>query len=94
MSFQILGGNGYVTVRLIGACDNYNIKGFTNEAMSQIAEPFPHVVVNCEHLSSLSTDWLRSLLQLQVKLKTFNKQMRFIGMQAGVKSILKKKQSF
>lgn len=90
MSYQILGGNGYVTVRLIGACDNYNIKGFLTEADAQIVEPFPHVVVNCEHLSGLSNDWLRSLLQLQVKLKQYNKQMRFIGLQAGVKSILKK----
>lgn len=88
--YQILPAEGYITVRLIGNCDISNLGDFDLDLTSNITDPFPHIIVNCEHLTSVSKDWIRILLKTQAQLKTFNKSMRLILTNPAIMQVLKR----
>ncbi|MGE3609331.1 MAG: chemotaxis protein CheX [Bacteriovoracaceae bacterium] len=77
-SFQILEGNGYITVRLLGSPDNSTASVFDTELQKHLVDPLPHIVINCESLSGLSSEWVRVLLKVVLFLKKYNKQVRMI----------------
>lgn len=88
-AFHILPANGYVTLRLVGSCDGSNLQDVDAQLSPYIMDPFPHFVVNCEHLSFLSKEWIRVLFGLQIKLKAVNKHVRFILVNPSIKAIFK-----
>lgn len=89
-SYQIVLAEGYITVRLIGNCDVNNIGDFEKDLTSYISDPFPHLVVNCEHLTSISKDWIRVLLKMQVDLKQVNRGVRLILLNSALLQVLKR----
>lgn len=88
--YQLLPGNGYLTIRLVGTLDGSQIQLFELELEPLLVDPFPHVVINCEHLFSMSKDWIRVLLKTQSFLKQFNKQVRIIFCSPKLRDVLKK----
>lgn len=77
-TFNIVPANGYITLRLVGSCDSSNLMDAESQVMAFLIDPFPHLIVNCEHMSFISVEWIRLLLKLQVHLKGHNKLMRLI----------------
>lgn len=88
--YQLLPGNGYLTIRLVGTLDATQVKPFELEIEPLLKDPYPHIVVNLEHLFSFSKDWIRVLLKTQNFLKQFNKQVRFIFCSPKLKELLKR----
>lgn len=88
--YQILEGDGYITLRLMGSLESYQVPAFDIELQKYLNDPLPHIVINCEYLSSLSKDWLRSLLKTTLFLKKYNKQVRLIIASPAIVSFLKK----
>lgn len=89
-NYQIIPGNGYLTVRLLGILEAGNLGNFDADVQKQLNDPFPHVIVNCEHLTSLSKEWVRSLLKIQLFLKQFNTEMRLIRVGSQLMNALKR----
>jgi chemotaxis protein CheX len=89
-NYQIIPGTGLITVRLIGAINSSHISGFETALQTHLVDPYPHVVVNCEHLSSLSKDWVRVLLKMQLDIKQYNKSMRLILVSPNLAAMLKR----
>lgn len=87
--YQVVPGNGYCTVKLIGDCDSF-AKSFEAEVNALLSQSFPFVIINCEHLSSISKDWIRVLLNLHLGLKKNRKGMRFIQVSPSLKQMFKK----
>ena len=85
-NYFIIPAEGYFTLRLVGQCDYTNIKGALEEINAEVLKAFPHIIVNCEHLGSLSKDWVRLLLMVQKDLKKYNTQMRFILVSPALKA--------
>ncbi len=88
-SFHVIQANGYVTLKIIGDDSPSAFKETEAAIFSTLVEPFPHYVINCEHLSNLAPEWARLLLKLQVELKKINKLMRLILVSPVVKNQLK-----
>lgn len=88
--YQIIKGDGYVTLRLNGALEGNSIKAFNADVLDFMKDPYPFVVVNCDTLSALSKDWIRSLLQMQNDLKKFNKAIRFILVKPALMVVFKR----
>jgi chemotaxis protein CheX len=88
--YVIIPGNGYVTFRLMGQCDSSNVKEAEKDIQKVLFDPFPHIMVNCEHVSMISPDWFRLLLGAQATVKKYNKSMRLINVTPGVDAALKK----
>jgi chemotaxis protein CheX len=88
-SYQLIKGDGYYTLRLIGDVDSKSIKGLVEKLKTVIVDPCPHFVVNMEVVSSMTQDCVRLLLGTQVSLKKFNKQMRLITVSPTIQNIFK-----
>lgn len=88
--FTILPGDGYVTIRLAGNLDRSNIDPFNIAQIDFMKDPFPFVIINCEHASNISKDWIRALLKIQNDLKQYNKAMRLILVSQALKVVLKR----
>lgn len=76
--FQIVTAKDYMGIRLSGFCDPSNLKDFLQEMKPLLETTLPNIIVNCEHLLFMSSDWIRQLLKVQVILKQFDKSMRLI----------------
>lgn len=76
--FQIVSSPEYVTIRLNGVCDPNTLRAFLDELKPFMEQAVPFVVVNCEHLLFISSEWIRQLIKVQVVLRQFDKAMRFI----------------
>ena len=90
LSFSFIKGDGYVTLRLVGSLDDEQIKLYEAGLALQLTDPYPHFIVNCEHLSFLSKGWVRALLKLKADLKSYNKEMRLIQIKPPIVTQLKK----
>jgi chemotaxis protein CheX len=88
--YQILPGDGYITLRLIGILEAAHLSTIDQELQNVLIDPYPHVVVNCEHVTSLSKEWLRILLKTQLTLKEFNKSMLLILVNPQLMNALKR----
>lgn len=88
-SFQIVTGPEYVTIRLNGICDPNNLRPFLDEMKPYLEQAVPFIIVNCEHLLDISSEWIRQLIKIQVVLKQFDKAMRFILVNSKVMSLFK-----
>lgn len=89
-TYQILSAQGYVTLKLTGDCDSSNVAGADVKLLELLVDPFPHVVINCEHLTSLSKEWVRLLLNLQTNLKKIERSMMLILVSPNMKATLKR----
>lgn len=89
-TYQTETGEGFLTVRLIGECNLKTLKGFEEYVMKTLGEQGTHVIINCEHLTYLSPDWLRSILKVQAYLKQGQKHVRLILVPPDIKVSLKK----
>lgn len=76
--YQIVTGDKYLTLRLSGFCDPTNLKDFLLEFKPHAESLMQDIVVNCEKLLFISSDWIRQLLKIQVILKQVDKSMRLI----------------
>lgn len=76
--FQIAQAKDYLTIRLSGFCDPSNLKEFMSELRPYVEGALADVIVNCEQLLYISSDWIRQLLKVQVILKQADKSMRLI----------------
>lgn len=76
--YQIMPGDGYITIRITGSPGSESIKQFMKSLSEHMKDPHPHVVINCETAASLSHDWVRELLKMQKDLRVSNKGVRFI----------------
>ena len=88
--FTLIPGNGYLTLKLIGLSDVVNVKEMEDALSSHIVDPFPHVVINCEHTSTIPNDWCRVLLTQQKTLTRVNKKMRLINVGTSLIAQLRK----
>ena len=87
--FQIVSGPEYVTIRLNGVCDPNTLRAFLDEMKPFMEDAVPFIVVNCEHLLFISSEWIRQLIKLQVVLRQFDKAMRFILVNAKAMQLFK-----
>lgn len=76
--YQFIPADGYVTIKLVGEPGQDSVEPFQKDIPNFIKEPYPHVVVNCDHLSVLLPPWVRALVALKAELKKVNKEIRFI----------------
>lgn len=77
--WQILKSEGYNTLKLSGDLSKADSRIFEANDLSKLtAEPLNHIVINCEHLSLLSKQWIRVLVNIAVHLKKFNKGVRLV----------------
>lgn len=88
--YQIMKGDGYITIRLTGAVENDSVKNFTKAMAEHLADPQPHIVINCDTLSNLSSEWIRELLRIQKELRVFNRGLRFILVKPQLAQSMKK----
>jgi len=89
-SFEIKSNEGYLTVKLNGICDFYIINGLEEQLQASLGKSFIHVVVNCEYLVSLSSEWVRLLFKLQTVSKQRNRQMILVCVSSEVFKALKR----
>jgi len=90
LPFSFIKGDGYVTLRLVGSLDDDQVKLYESGLALYMMDPYPHVIVNCEHLSFLSKGWIRALLKLKADLKNYNKELRLILVKTPIVNQLKK----
>ena len=87
----IIVSDEYITIKLVGICDATNFKNFEAEIIPLLSGcTTPHLIINCEHLTVISRDWIRSLLKLQTTVKSFNKSMRLILINPPLEQFMKK----
>lgn len=84
-SFEITTNDEYLVLKLIGDCNSSNVKNFYDEVMEYIKSPYPYVIVDCINLSSVSREWVRELLRINLFLRSLSRQMRFINVNAEIK---------
>jgi chemotaxis protein CheX len=65
------------------------VKDFEKELEALTTEKPLHIIVNCQDLSAIAPVWIRSLTQMARRLKTYNKEVRYIFMNAGLTKTLK-----
>lgn len=85
---KIAKNESYVTLNLVGRALAENVAEL-RAALPGLLEPQPlDVIVNCEHLTEISQQWIRMLMQLHQKLKPARKQMRLIYVREAIQRIL------
>lgn len=88
-TYQIINSDSYITIRLSGVCDAFNVKPFQAALIPYLKDPWPHVIFNCENVDTLSIDWARAFLTIQTNLKAQNKAMRLVQVNADTKKLFK-----
>lgn len=71
---------GYITIFLKGDCDPEHVEEFCSYLKKDIEYSNQHILINCELLTSITVDWIKPLLFLQMQLCLFHKKMRLVGM--------------
>ncbi len=87
--YQIIPAADYVTIRLVGALNPDFAAPFQAEVKAVLKDPFPHVIINCDHLSEMGLPWTRALMAVKMELKKVNKDIRFILVPKGIKEQFK-----
>lgn len=68
----------YTTLNLVGRAKDDSVE-LLSEFMQEHEKKRPQdIIVNCQHLSELSAQWLRALMKLVQKQKSVNKHLRLI----------------
>lgn len=97
-TIKVVKNEAYSTINLVGKAGADTAADFQAVIPELIDGNGQDVMINCEHLSELSTQWIRHMMQLHQKLKQKNKQLRLIYVnenvlrylrQEGVESSLK-----
>lgn len=89
-NYSIEKSEKYLLLKL-GEILTYNdCKDFEPDLDMLINKQSQHVIIDCEVLESLSKDWIRSLLRLQLGLKKRRIQMRLVHVSSAVHNLLKK----
>lgn len=81
---------GYSVIKLTGDLDFRTNKNFEEQIDGISNDASSHVIADCEHLVSLSKDWVRSLLRIQINLKANNKFLKLIHLSPAIQTHLKK----
>lgn len=81
---------GYMVIKLTGNLDYKNSKVFEEEIDGLSNDASHHIIIDCEHLVSLSKDWVRNFLRVQINLKATNKFFKLIHLSPAIQSYLKK----
>lgn len=87
--FEIQSFDNYLVIKLRGSCDFSNLKGFYDEVMNVLQYSRPHVIIDCAHLDSVSKDWVRDLLRLNLFLKTNERKLRFVQTSPSLRANIK-----
>jgi chemotaxis protein CheX len=77
--YQIEKFENYFVIKLEGTLSIREKKTFDEEMEMTVMLADQHVLVNCEKLVSLTKDWLRSLLKIQMTLKKTGKFLRLVN---------------
>lgn len=88
--YQFIGADGYLTLRFSGKVSHVNEKSLIEEFTIHYQDPFPHVIVNCEHASNFDLTTFRALLQIKKIALAHNKQIILIRVGEALKNELKK----
>lgn len=88
-TYQIINCDSYITIKLSGICDAFNVKPFQAALIPFLKDPWPHVIFNCESVEVLTIDWARALLAIQSSLKSQSKSMRLIQVGTDTKKLFK-----
>lgn len=88
-AFAIEPFDHYLLIKLKGTCDFSNLKGFYDEVMNVLQYSRPHIIIDCENLSSISKDWVRDILRLHLFLKSNDRKLRFILASSALKANFK-----
>jgi len=88
-NYEIHPSEGHIVLKLNGVCDYGNLKTFYDDVMEHIHDPYPYLVIDCENLASISKDWVRELLRVNLFLRSLNKQMRFVQVKPDLKNEFK-----
>lgn len=86
--FEIFKESDYILIKFRGALESEAATEF-DAKVEDIKSSSMDVVLNCEQLSGMDTAWIRSLMQLQKNLKSINKQMRMIVVNATILKLLR-----
>lgn len=81
LPFVVTSMDSYLSVTLEGHCDSTSIHEIEKQLKLKLVPTSTHVAINCEHLLSISNDWLRLLLKFQAHIKSNEKQMLLILVQ-------------
>lgn len=88
LPFELITFESYLTLKLAEEMDIETGKEFEKKVPELLQTP-KDIVVDCEHLSTMSPPALRNLVQLRSKLKAVNKQLILIQVTRGVENSLK-----
>lgn len=82
-------GKDFVTLNLRGDLDNLNHNGFDLALKTPFENADKHLVINCEHMTSITSKWFKSFNDLQIYLKPSNKKVVLVMVTPMLKSHLK-----
>lgn len=89
MAFSTSRNENYMTINLVGVLGSEDIAELDKFAVTYASQGLQDTIVNCQHLSEMSTTWIRSLSKLGSQIKADNKQIRMIYVSSAISRILK-----
>lgn len=89
-TYQIEKLEGYTVISFDGELDYNQNKLFEEEIDGISGNGDTHVIINCESVTSLPKDWLRSFLRMQVNVKKNSKLFKLIHVSLTLLNYLKK----
>lgn len=89
-NYQIEKFEGYTVLKLQGDLGLKDSKIFEEEIDGISNDAHAHIFVDCENLVSLSKEWVRNFLKMQINLKSNNRNLKLIHLNSTVHAFLKK----
>lgn len=86
---QIIKSEGYTTLRLVGDLGMEGLRLFEEDIPKITGEPYVHLIVNCDHLSGMDKNWVRSLLAIEREIRKTNMELRFVLLSRQMKEYIK-----
>jgi len=89
-TYQVEKNEGYTIIKFDGELDYNQNKLFEEQIDAISSNGDTHVLVNCESITSIPKDWLRSFLRMQINLKKDGKLFKLIYVSIALTNYLKK----
>lgn len=77
--FQALQCEGFITIILNEDCDDEHVEEFNQYLKKNIEYSNQDILIDCAKLKSISLEWIKPLLFLQIQLSLFQKKVRFVS---------------
>jgi len=90
LAFEVVQQDGYTTVKLCGQLDSESAETFRNVINEMPADKCTDFVIQCGSLHELVAPWIRALMFLHQKLKSYDKKIRLLGASEDLQKFLKR----